>query len=159
MEPFYQVKPTESRMFPCPACHEIIDIASRTCRYCNSPIDAARARQLNEQLKQVTDAVASANAFKFSIWIAILIMIVSPLYTVGVIGINVQHVVIEMVGTIGAIFYGVNWLRKYSKLQTGDPDYPRALRSVKCTFIVWVVAFVVQVVVLRYLFSMGVWRI
>jgi hypothetical protein len=66
MNPFFKEAPTETRMFPGPACQEIITVGNTSCRYCGVPIDEATARRLNAGFQQVTDAVASANTFKQS---------------------------------------------------------------------------------------------
>lgn len=117
-------------MFPCPACHEIIALGTRSCRHCGIPIDEGTARKLNEQFKLVTDAIASANTFKFSIWGAVIIMVTSPLYFFGIVHLHPRVLLIE-IGVIGAIIHAIIWLRKYGALQTRDPNYPNAVHSMR----------------------------
>jgi hypothetical protein len=43
-----------------------------------------------------------------------------------------------------AIGYGVWWLYRYRSLTTKDVDYPVAVRSVKLTIIVWLMALLLS---------------
>ena len=141
-------------MFPCPSCHEIIALGSKSCRYCGIPIDESAARKLNEQFQQVTDAVARANTFKFSIWGAVIVIVTSPLYFLGMVRLS-PHVLLAEIGVVGAIIYAATWLRKYGALQTRDPDYLPAVRSMRRALAVWVAALMVQVALLSYAIAAG----
>ena len=158
LNPFYKEKSTDTRMFPCPACHEIIALGTRSCRYCGIPIDEGTARKLNEQFKRVTDAIASANTFKFSIWGAVILTVASPLYVFTSSRINMRFLLAE-VGTLGAIIHAATWLRKYGALETRDPDYPAAVRSMRRALAVWIGALVVQVALLSYAVMTGALRL
>lgn len=142
-------------MFPCPNCKEIIRVGSPECRYCGSAIDDATASRLNLDFKHVTNAVASANTFKQSILLAVLLMVASPLYFFVLHG-NDQRAVIVSAAPFVFLFYAISWHRKYGRIQTSDKEYPDAVRDMRRSFLVWTAALVVEVAVVGYALSSGV---
>jgi len=133
---FYQEKPTEIRVYPCPVCNETISADANNCRFCHYPIDAATAERLLFENQRVTNAVASANTFRLSVWLAALVILggIVDLLTNG----SSPAVVLPLI----AIGYGGLWFYRYRSLITKDADYPLAIKRVKRTIAVWVVALI-----------------
>ena len=142
-------------MFRCPACQEIGAMGNTSCRYCGVPIDEATARSLNVSFRKVTDAVASANTFKQSIWAAVLLTVAGPIYVI----VTVRHnpsILLVSVAPIGFLAYAISWQRKYGGLDTKDQDYPEALRAMRRSLLVWVIALLIQGAVVAYVLSTSV---
>jgi hypothetical protein len=153
--PFFKEGPSATPMLPCPSCHEIINVSSTSCRYCGTQIDEATARRLNNEFQRVTDAVASANTFKQSLWVAVLSAIAVPILLILTLEQNPAFFVVPML-PVGFIAYALSWRRKYGSLETRDEDYPGAVRSMRLTLIVWVVAGVIQAGFVGYVLFFGV---
>ena len=133
---FYQEKPTAIRFFPCPSCNETISAEANNCRFCHLPIDAATAERLLLENQRVTNAVASANSFRLSVSLEALVVfwgIIDGL-TKG----SSPAVWLPLVG----ISYGALWLYRYGSLTTSDVDYPLAVKRVKRTMLIWLLALV-----------------
>jgi hypothetical protein len=154
MSSFFEEAPTETRMFPCPACGAILSTGAANCRYCAVPIDEATAHRLNESYKKVTDAVTNANTFKQSIWLAILLSIASPAYVFVLQGRNPRYFLVSAAPVLFLI-YGVSWHLKYSRLETRDKDYPDALRAMRWSLMAWVAALLIHFAVILYALSSG----
>ena len=141
-------------MFPCPNCKEIVRVDNTKCRYCGSTIDEASARRLNLDFQRVTDAVASANTFKQSIWLAVLLMVASPVIFLIIRTEDTRYLLIS-VAPIVFLGYAISWQRKYGRLETSDKEYPDALRDMRRTLLVWSIALVIHVAVMAYALSSG----
>ena len=132
---FYQEKATGIQVYPCPACHETISARAAACRFCNNAVDPATAQRLLAENQRVTSAVASANTFKLSVWLAIVQMLLGlwdALTRGAPEGVSSLAVI--------ALGYGVLWLYRYRSLITRDADYPIGVKRVKRTIMVWFLA-------------------
>ena len=154
MNPFYKEEPSDTRLLPCPSCHEIVDVSTRACRYCGVEIDEATARRLNADFRRVTDAVASANTFKQSIWAAVISTVVGPLYLFLTMEHNPAVILLQAV-PVGFLGYAITWRRKYGSLETRDKDYPDAVRSMRTALIIWIAALMIDAVFIGYLLFSG----
>ena len=154
MKQFYKEEPTQTKLFACPSCQGIIPMGIASCRYCGIQIDAATALKLNADFKLVTDAVASANTLKQSIWAAVILTAASGWYLVAY-SYPDTRVFLFSAAPVPFIGYGLNWHRKYGSLDTRDSDYPDAVKSMRVTLVVWVVALLLQIAFLAYVFSRG----
>jgi len=138
---FYQEKPTEIRVYPCPACNEVISAEASNCRFCHIPIDAATAERRVLENQRVTNAVASANSFRLSVWLAALVILS------GVINLLTEDLPPVIFLPLIAIGYGALWLYRYRSLITRDDDYALAVKRVKRTLIPWVVALILSLAI------------
>jgi hypothetical protein len=135
MPSFFQEETIAAATFQCPACHQFLLMGATTCRFCNRPIDRETAKQLLIQNQKVMNAVASANTYKLTILGAMIYgawqfwSVLSEDFSreLGVLG-------------IAAIGFGAHWLHRYRSLITDDVDYPVAVKAVKRTLILWVLA-------------------
>lgn len=133
---FYQEEPTAVRVFPCPACKETISAEAHNCRFCHLPIDVATAERLLHENQRVTNAVTTANSFRLSVSLAALMILWGIIdgLTIG----SSPAVWLPLVG----IGYGALWLYRYGSLTTSDMDYPLAVKRVKRTMLIWLLALV-----------------
>jgi len=154
VSPFFKEEPSNTRLLPCPSCQEIVDVSTRTCRYCGTQIDETTARQLNADFQRVTDAVASANTFKQSIWLAVIWAIAGPIYLLMSVSNHSLVLVLPFV-PVGCLAYAISWQRKYGSLKTRDKDYPDSVRSMRIALIVWIGCLIVQAGFLAYVVLSG----
>ena len=152
MNPFFKEEPSDTRMFPCSNCSENISVGNTSCRYCGSTIDEATARRLNLDFQRITDAVASANTFKQSIWLALLLTVLSPIYFLGI---QERRLLLVSLAPIGFLSYAISWQRKYGRLATKDKEYPGAVRDMRRSLLVWSVALLIHIVVVGFALSSG----
>jgi len=157
MNPFFKENPTETRLFPCPACEEIIALGNVTCRHCGVSIDEETARRMNEGFQNVTDAVASANTFKQSIWLAVLLTVASPIYIFAMQQRNPRLLLVSA-APIGFLAYVLSWRRKYGRLDTRDKDYPESVKAMRIALLIWSAALLIQGAVFWYALASGVLR-
>jgi hypothetical protein len=154
MNPFFKEEQTDTPMFRCPNCKEIVRVDNTKCRYCGSTIDEATARRLNLDFQRVTNAVASANTFKQSIWLAVLLMVASPVIFLVIRSEDSRYLLISA-APIVFLGYAISWQRKYGRLETSDKEYPDAFRDMRRTLLVWSIALVIHVAVMAYALSSG----
>ena len=133
---FYEEKPTAIRVFPCPACKEIISADANNCRFCHLPIDAATAERLLLENQRVTNAVAAANTFRLSISLAVLVILG------WIIGVLMKDPSPPVFLPLFASGYGALWLYRYRSLATSDADYPLAVKRVKRITLIWLLVLV-----------------
>jgi len=133
---FYQEKPTAIRVYPCPACNETISAEAENCRFCHLPIDGATAERLLLQNQLITNAVASANTFRLSVSLAALVILVG--IPMNLLTKGWPAVLLPLI----AIGYGALWLYRHRSVITKDADYSCAIKRVKRTTIVWVLALI-----------------
>lgn len=133
---FYRETPTAIQLYRCPSCNETLSAEARNCRFCNVPIDAATADRLTRINQRVTNAIANANAYKLSVLMAVFISVAAIMnwVTQG----SLFSVFVPLIG----IGYGVYWLFENRSLVTKDPDFPLAVKKVKLTILVWLVALI-----------------
>ena len=140
---FFLETPVVTTTYPCPACNEIISIDANACRFCKAPVDRVTAQRLLTENQRVTNAVARANTFRFSIWLAGL----TAIFGVWEVLANDRPPNgISFLGVV-ALGYGAWWLYNYGSLSTLDPDHPVAVRRVKLTMAIWVLALLLPFVV------------
>lgn len=132
----YQERPTAIRVYSCPACKETISAEANNCRFCHLPIDAATAERLLLENQRVTNAVARANTFRLSISLTALVILWDIM---GVLTKDPSPAVFLPLVGIG---YGALWLYRYGSLTTSDVDYPLAVKRVKRTILIWLLALV-----------------
>lgn len=158
MSSFLDESPSQTQMFPCPACRRIIYLGAANCKYCGVAIDEPTARRLNADYKKVTDAVASANTFKQAIWFAVLITVATPIYIFVLQGPSPRYLLVFF-APVFFLAHAILWQFKYGRLQTTDEDYPEAARAMRLNLLAWAIAFVLHMVVLGYALASGIFAL
>jgi hypothetical protein len=137
------------RVFPCPGCRQIIDTTMRSCRFCGVAIDpdaAAAAANLQEQVQKACGQASSARITAMTMPIFFL---VSFLPFIGIIG---------LAGTVATLLIVplsvTRWRIRFGRLESPDPDLPRARRAVRDAVLVWAAMAIVSV--LWFLFRMSI---
>jgi Flp pilus assembly protein TadB len=158
LNPVFKEEPTTTPRFPCPSCREIITLGAERCKYCDALIDAKHAEALNADYQKVTDAVASANSFRLSIWVAALTTIA---LAAGVVlnALRGSTPLAVPVVSAAATVYAVNWFRKYGRIRTDDSDFPEALRAMRWALAAWCIADVLQIALIGYAIANGWLRV
>jgi len=132
---FFREETTATLTFQCPGCSEFLLIGATNCRFCNRPIDGETAQRLLIENQHVMNAVANANTYKLSIWPAMFYM-AWRFWDVQSGDLSIVPGAIESL----AIGYGLYWLHRYRSLVTRDADYPVAIKAVKRTVLIWILA-------------------
>jgi uncharacterized Tic20 family protein len=125
----------------CPHCYEYIDARAATCRFCHGHIDPLSARTAAELQKQVNEAYNTASWLRNVAVVCVIIAVVQFFLPL-----------LESAGkSVGlTIFFAlpimlIVWWVRYGRLQTDDPDYPRAKRNWQIALLLWSLVLVVEV--------------
>ena len=143
---FWTGPPTRVRVYPCPACQELISIDARSCRFCHEPVDVKAAEQLWVENRQTTTAIATAitRADTYSYLTRALIPITAfTLWRISKIGGGLAE--IWIICQLLALSYGAQWLSHNSSLVTTNADYVEAVVKVKKAMLGWVILLLAQV--------------
>jgi hypothetical protein len=136
------------RVFQCPNCKEYINTSVSRCGFCGAPVDALAAEEAAENTAQVNQACSEANYLKImaralpGFYLLSWVPFLGGIGTLGSLGL---FVVIPVMAGL--------WWSRFRALQTGDPDYKQAKRSVGvalaiwgATVAVWFIIFAIRVV-------------
>ena len=149
LHPFFKEESTPTSFFVCPACGEVISLGNRMCRFCSVSISAEMAHKANREFQRVQDACARANTLRLTKILAILYMVADPLFMFLMGGDRFNRGIISLqILPPAAVLTIVGWFLKYRDLKTKDRDYPEALREMKRTLALWLLALAVQIGVL-----------
>ena len=136
-----------SDMFRCLSCHEMIFVNAGSCRFCGAVIDVAAAKVAAQQQATITHACSVANNVKHS-WVAAPFFLALQLFFVFVHVFSPRLWLLAQVAPPAMAGATFAWLRLYGSLRTSDPDLPAARESMKRTLYVWLVACVIQLLLL-----------
>lgn len=127
------------QVFECPNCHQTIDTAGDNCRFCSAPIDPDIAVAAAAKMARINRACSDASYLRIAVLCApaFLLIFFIPFMT--------------LLGEFGLLFLGVAtpvwivlWCFRYLRIETDDPDYRRARKTVTIVAIVWLVLFVLR---------------
>ena len=137
-------------------CKEVIRIGVPTCQYCNSPIDRRVAHAEAMKFQAGIDACAAANHIKslnYGAPILLLVDTVLPLIGSGDDFFSTPRAQIyASFLPFGVLAGAFGWFTKYGGLQSDDPDFPEAKRTVKKALILWLILSAIHIVVLTKMF-------
>lgn len=120
--------------FPCPSCKEIINDRAEQCRYCGAPVDKGVARFAAKVQRRVNQAYSDASYLKTAAYLMWSFLAVSLIPFV-------PWVVYAFIFTfLAVIVMLIRWQLVFSNINTGDPDYKKAVRSKNIAFILWLAA-------------------
>jgi hypothetical protein len=138
------------RTFPCPGCRQIIDTTMQSCRFCGVVIDpaaAAAAATLQERVQKACSQATSARITAMAMPVLFLLSFVPFIGVVGLAGI---------VATLFIVPWNlIQWRRRFGKLESPDPDLPRARRALKEAALAWAAMVIVNALYVLYRFSPG----
>jgi hypothetical protein len=125
----------------CPHCKEFIDARSAQCRFCHNPIDTLTTQVAAETQERVNAAYNAASwlrnvAGAYAIFVAIRNIL--PFFAIG------SSIVLPIMFIALPIML-IRWWVRYGRLQTDDPDYPRAKRNWQVALLIWLIVPVVWV--------------
>jgi hypothetical protein len=120
------------KIFECPECRQTIDTASSQCRFCSAIIDSDVAARAAEKMARINRACSDASYLKIAALCApaFLLILFIPFMT--------------LLGEVGLLFLAVAtpiwialWCYRFLRIETDDPEYRRARRTVLIVAIVW----------------------
>jgi len=123
----------------CPHCKEYINARSAECRFCHGYIDTLTAQTSAELQERVNDAYNKASwlrngAGAYAIFVAIRLFV--PFLALG------SGVVLPIMFLALPVLL-IRWRLRFGRLQTNDPDYPRAKRNWLVALSIWLLMSVV----------------
>jgi hypothetical protein len=128
------------RTFPCPSCREIIDTTMQSCRFCGVAIDPAEAAKAATLQERVQKACGQASSIRITARAMPVLFFLSFLPIVSILG---------LAGTAATLLLVpltvIQWRSRFGKLESPDPDLPRARSAVKEAVVVWAAMLMVNV--------------
>ena len=123
----------------CPHCKEFIDARLAACRFCHGHIDTLTTQVAAETQERVNAAYNEASwlrnvAGAYAIFAAIRNVV--PFLAIG------STIVLPIMFVALPVML-IRWRVRYGRLQTDDPDYPRARSNWKVAFLIWLLVPVV----------------
>jgi hypothetical protein len=131
---------SQPQTFPCPNCKEIINDSMARCRYCDAPVDPQAAASAAELQGRVNQACSDASYLKTA---ALVMWAFLGLSFIPFVPLVFWAFLFTFVAVLVLI---VRWQLKFGRIQTDDPDYPRARRSKNLAALLWLGAFFVAFV-------------
>ena len=122
------------RIFECPNCKQTIDTSSSHCRFCSASIDPTVAEVAATKMARINRACSDASYLKIAALCApaFLLILFIPFMT--------------FMGETGIVFLGIAipiwiilWCFRFLKIETDDPDFRRAKKTVLIVTIAWVI--------------------
>ena len=124
---------SEIQVIRCPHCREYINARSAECRFCHGYIDTTTTQVAAELQQRVNAAYNEASwirniAGAYAIFVAIRLVL--PFFAIG------SGIVLPIMFVALPILL-IRWYVRFGRLQTDDPDYPRAQRNWRIAFLVF----------------------
>ncbi len=130
----------DDRTFPCPGCRQIIATTVQSCGFCGVAIDpaaAAMAATLQERVQEAWTHAGRIRRFAMAMPVFFLLSFV-PM--VAALGYACNELALLLI-PVSLIL----WSKRFGKLESPDPDLPRARRAVRQALLVWVAMVAVNV--------------
>jgi hypothetical protein len=127
------------RVFPCPACREMIDTTMQSCRFCGAAIDpdaAAAAATLQQRVQKACGQASSARITAMAMPVFFLLSFVPFIGGVGAAGTFLTLLIVP--------WNVIQWHIRFGRLESPDPDLPRARRAVRDAALVWAAMVIVN---------------
>ena len=139
------------QMLRCPSCKEVIGTGQPVCQYCNSPIDGPTAQAEALKFQAGIDACAAANHIKSLKYLAPVLLLIDvdlPFFgSSDDFFLSPRIPIYSSFLPLGSLAGAIGWFKKYGGLQTDDPDFPEARRTVKKALVLWAILSVIHIVV------------
>lgn len=125
-------------IFPCERCGEMIYSDAERCRFCSAPVDHKAAVLSAELQAKVNSACNQAKLMRNGAGVMWLFLVLSGLpfmpFGWGFLGLF-----------IAIPIWLIRWEKKFSRLETTDPDYKRAKRDRFITLLIWIAALLAEI--------------
>lgn len=128
------------KIFECPNCKQTIGTSSNKCRFCWAPVDATIAEAAAAKMALINRACSDASYLKIAALCApaFLLILFVPFMT--------------LLGELGLVFLAVAtpvwvilWCFRFLRIQTDDPDFRRAKKTVLIVAVAWLLSVGVKV--------------
>lgn len=122
------------KVFECPNCKQTIDTSADQCRFCAAVIDPEVAEAAAIKMARINRACSDASYLKIAALCApafILILFIPFMMPMGELGLLFLEFAIPI--------WIILWCFRFLKIQTDDPDFRRAKKTVVIVAIVWVI--------------------
>ena len=133
----------------CHACNEAVLYGREQCPYCGIELDQEKMRISAMNHFAIDQAISSANTIRAFNPAAVLFMILSVInpylsWARSPIRFDFAFTLI----CISAVMVVGSWLGKHGQLQSPEPEYEAAKKAMEKSFTLWLVAQIVNIVVL-----------
>lgn len=140
--------------FPCPSCKEIINDSMAKCRFCGAPVDKGIAQLIGATQQRVNSAFSDSGYIKNAAFLMWGLLGISFIPFVPWVGLGSQITFFILIALI------VRWYLKYGDINTSDPDYQKARRSIYLATALWLAAipteFIIKPFIAAQLFGVAI---
>jgi hypothetical protein len=124
----------KAKIFECPHCKQTIDTSSAQCRFCSAAIDPAVAETAAIKMARINHACSDASYLKIAALCApafLLIFFIPFMSLMGKLGLIFLQVAVPI--------WIILWCFRFLNIETDDPDFRKAKKTVMVIAIVWAV--------------------
>ncbi len=133
----------------CDACNEVMLYGREQCPYCGITLDQEKMRISAMNNFAIDQAISSANTIRAFNPAAVLFLIVSVITPyLSWIRSPIRFDFAFTIICIYAVMVVGSWLAKHGQWQSPEPEYEAAKKAVSKSFTLWLVAKIVNLVIL-----------
>ena len=124
---------SQIQVIRCPHCKEYIDARSAQCRFCHNHIDTLTTQVAAETQERVNAAYNEASWLRNvagAYCIFAIVRYAAPFFAIG------SSIVLPIMFLALPIMM-IRWRVRYGRLQTDDPDFPRARSNWRFALMIW----------------------
>jgi hypothetical protein len=133
----------------CSACNEVVLYGREQCPYCGIELDQEKMRISAMNDFAIDQAISSANtirAFNPAAVLFLIVSVINPYLSWARSPIRFDFAFTTI--CISAVILVGGWLGKHERRPSSEPEYQEAKKAVRKSFNLWLVANIVNVVVL-----------
>jgi hypothetical protein len=122
------------KIFECPNCKQTIDTSSTQCRFCSASIDPTAAEAAAAKMARINRACSDASYLKIAALCApafFLIFFIPFMALLGEFGL--------LFLSVATPIWIILWCFRFLRIQTDDPDFRRAKKTVFFVAVAWVI--------------------
>jgi hypothetical protein len=115
----------QARVFQCPNCKETIDTSAQECRFCHAQIDAGAAEAAADVMAKINQACSDASYLKVAAGAMAVFFGMRFIPFLGLVGLGGIAFLVLAVPVMT-----IRWWTRFWRIQSDDPEFRRARRSV-----------------------------